>query len=116
MPLPANSAIEAIPLAFARMVRTLFSSVLDDFVVPIMYLRGARVLAAWGILGRNLVQGHLGPMLLLYLIKLIKIVLGIVVDAMTFETQTLLCHTARCIGGTGRRRMQRRGFEYRLAG
>jgi len=49
----------------------LVSAVLDDFVVPVMYLRGLRVWPAWGVVCRELVRGHVGPVLLFYLMKFV---------------------------------------------
>jgi len=49
----------------------LVSAVLEDFVIPVMYLRGLRVWPAWGVVYRDLVRGHVGPLLLFYLMKVL---------------------------------------------
>ena len=64
------------------------SGLLDDFVVPVMYLRGRRVLAAWGVFWRQLGRGHVGPILLFYLMK---IVLGMAVAAVAMIATCLTC-------------------------
>jgi hypothetical protein len=44
---------------------------LEDFVVPVMYLRGVRTLAAWGILWREVLPGHVGKIVLFYLMRIV---------------------------------------------
>jgi len=43
---------------------------LVDFVVPVMYLRGVRVMEAWGIFRRELLAGNVGPIALYVLMKI----------------------------------------------
>lgn len=66
----------------------IISSLVDDFVVPVMYLRGQRVMAAWGIVWRELVQGHLGLVLLFYVVK---ILLAIAIAAIALAAMCLTC-------------------------
>ncbi len=60
---------------------TILSLLLSDFVVPAMYLRNERVMAAWGTVGREVLSGHAGTIVLFYLMK---IVLGIGVAVIGF--------------------------------
>lgn len=62
------------------LVLFLIALLLKDFVVPVMYLRGARVLAAWGIFSREIVSGHVGAMILFYLLKIV-VAIGMVIVA-----------------------------------
>jgi len=74
-----------IPLV---LVANLGSSLLNDFVVPVMYLRGRRVLEAWGIFWRELGRGHLWPLVLFYLMK---IVLGMGIGMVALVATCLTC-------------------------
>jgi len=49
----------------------LIAALLEDFVVPVMYLRGVRTLAAWGILWREVLPGHVGKIVLFYLMRIV---------------------------------------------
>lgn len=53
---------------------------LEDFVVPVMYLRGVRTLAAWGIVWREILPGNFWRIVLFYLMKIV-LGLGIAVVA-----------------------------------
>lgn len=64
---------------------------LHNFVVPTMYLRDERVLAAWAIAKRELFDGHLGH-IILYL--LMRILLVILTGVMAAAVGCLTC----CIG------------------
>ena len=64
------------------------AGLLDDFVVPVMYLRQRRVREAWGIFWRELGQGHVGPILLFYVMK---IVLGMGVGVVALIATCLTC-------------------------
>jgi hypothetical protein len=44
---------------------------LEDFVVPVMYLRGVRTLAAWGIVWREILPGNFWRIVLFYLMKIV---------------------------------------------
>ena len=71
-------------IAVATMI---VSALLDDFVVPVMYLRDARVLAAWGIVWRELVREYPGPVLLFYLMRIaLAIAVGVIAIAATCLT------------------------------
>ena len=74
-----------IPLV---LVANVISSLLNDFVVPVMYLRGRRVLAAWGIFWRELGRGHLWPLVLFYLMK---IALGMGIGIAVLVATCLTC-------------------------
>ena len=72
-------AIGALGLFAIILVASVINVVLGDFVVPVMYLRGRRVLEAWGVFWRDLATGHIGPLLLFYLMKwLLGMAVGIV--------------------------------------
>ena len=53
---------------------------LEDFVVPVMYLRGVRTLAAWGIVWREILPGNFWKIVLFYLMRIV-LGLGIAVVA-----------------------------------
>jgi hypothetical protein len=78
------AAIE-IPLTLAAVVIFLF---LEDFVVPAMYLRNVRTMAAWGIVGREVLKGHLGVIILYCLMR---IVLGLAIGICTVLGTCLTC-------------------------
>jgi hypothetical protein len=50
---------------------SLIGMLLEDFVIPAMYLRGARTWAAWGIFGREILCGHVGAIIVFYLLKIV---------------------------------------------
>jgi hypothetical protein len=58
----------------------LIALLLKDFVVPVMYLRGARTWAAWGIFGREILCGHVGAIIVFYLLKIV-LAIGIAIIA-----------------------------------
>jgi len=71
------SMVMMLPLG---LIGFLIGLLLKDFVVPVMYLRGARVLAAWGVFGREILSGHFGAIVLFYLLKIV-LAIGMVVIA-----------------------------------
>ena len=62
-----TSGLLLVPWGFAAVLVALL---LKDFVVPVMYLRGARTWAAWGIFGREILSGHVGAIIVFYLLKI----------------------------------------------
>jgi len=48
----------------------IFTSVIEDFLVPIMYRRNIRVLDALGVFRREVMPGNLGAVVLFYLMKI----------------------------------------------
>ncbi len=70
------AAVAAIVLGIVLLVpfiliANLVDALLKDFVVPVMYLRDRRVMTAWGIFWRELGRGHVGPLVLFYLMKFV---------------------------------------------
>jgi hypothetical protein len=53
-----------IPLGF-------ISLLLDDFVIPVFYLRGGSLGDAWGIVRRDLIASNAGPVFVFYLLKMV---------------------------------------------
>jgi len=91
----SGATLGAMLLGFAllfplMLITNLISSLLEDFVVPVMYLRGLRVWPAWGVVYRELVRGHVGPVLLFYLMK---VVMGMAVALVAI----LVCCITCCI-------------------
>lgn len=78
----------ALSVIAILLAAAIISSLLDDFIVPIMYLRGTRLGGAWGVFWRELAQGHLGPLLLFYVMKM---VLSIAVAAVGLAAMCLTC-------------------------
>jgi len=66
----------------------IISLLLNDFVVPAMYLRNERVMTAWGTVRREVLSGHAGTIVLFYLMKFV-LTLGVGVA-------TLLAACATC--------------------
>ena len=64
-----------------------------DFVVPIMFLRRHRCLAAWKELGK-LISGHVGTFILYFLFQ---IVLAITIVALVFGVIIITCCIAGCL-------------------
>ncbi len=62
--------VTALLLLGGLVVMNLFL-LLNDFVVPAMYLRGQRVTEAWGTVYREVLCGHLGRIVLFYLMRLV---------------------------------------------
>ncbi|MCX5685170.1 MAG: hypothetical protein NT049_16025 [Planctomycetota bacterium] len=60
---------------------------LDDLVIPVMYLRGLGVWAAWGVFGREILSGHIGSVILFWLMR---IAIGL---AIAIATLLLCCFT-----------------------
>jgi len=58
----------------------LIAALLEDFVVPVMYLRGVRTLAAWRIFRHELLPGRFWKFVLFYLMRMV-LGLGIAVVA-----------------------------------
>ncbi|HEY7326140.1 MAG TPA: hypothetical protein VH592_00765 [Gemmataceae bacterium] len=78
-------------LLVAALVSGVITLFLNDFVVPIMYLRRIGVLGAWREFGASMLADHVGTFVLYFLFK---ILLAIIVG---FLTLTLMCCTF-CIG------------------
>ena len=70
----------ALLMTPAIVVLGLVAALLEDFVVPVMYLRGVRMLAAWGILWREILPGNFWKIVLFYLMRIV-LGLGIAVVA-----------------------------------
>jgi len=67
----AAIVVTSLLLIPAMLVLVLIGALLKDFVVPVMYLRGVRALAAWGILWREVLPGHVGKIVLFYLMRIV---------------------------------------------
>jgi len=67
---------------------SIVSALLDDFVVPVMYLRGRRVLEAWSVFYRELGRGHFWVFVLFYVMKF---VLGLAVAVLALVAMCLTC-------------------------
>jgi hypothetical protein len=78
----------ALLMTPAIVVLGLIAALLEDFVVPVMYLRGVRTLAAWGILWREVLPGHGWKFVLFYLMKF---VLGIGVGIAAIVATCFTC-------------------------
>ena len=78
-----------IPLfAFGCVILAAAVAVLEDFLVPVMYLRGVRTLAAWGIVWREILPGNFWKIVLFYLMK---IVLGIGIAVVAILATCFTC-------------------------
>ena len=65
----------ALPCVLAS---ALIGSLLDNLVIPVMYLRGLKVWPAWGVFGREILTGHIGAVILFCLMRiLISLVVAI---------------------------------------
>jgi hypothetical protein len=84
----AGIIVGAALFLLASLVMLVIALLLEDFVVPAMYLRGERVMAAWGTVGREILPGHVGPIVLFYLMKL---VLGIAIGVIALLATCLTC-------------------------
>jgi hypothetical protein len=62
--------------------------VLEDFVVPVMYLRDMRTLVAWGVAWREIISGNVGSVVLFYLMK---IALGLAVAIIAVIATCVTC-------------------------
>lgn len=80
-----------IPLSLIAMVVGLL---LDDFIVPIMYLRNLRTLDAFSIFRAEIARGHVGTIVLYYLLK---IVLAIMSFFIIIIGVLLTCCLAGCV-------------------
>lgn len=69
----------------------ILETLLHDFVVPIMYLRGVGPEDGFRVLGRELLPGHVGTVILFYLMKL---VLGVAAAVLILIGACLTC----CVG------------------
>jgi hypothetical protein len=63
-------------------------ALLDDFVVPLMVVRNARVGEAWRMCRAEVLSGNIGGVVLFYLLRL---VLGIAIVIATFVLSCLTC-------------------------
>jgi hypothetical protein len=58
---------------------TVITLLLEDFVVPAMYLRQQRVMQAWSTVRQELLSGHVGSIVLFYLMKIVlAIAVGVI--------------------------------------
>ena len=73
--------VSVLLFSLAILCLGLIAAVLEDFVVPVMYVRGVRTLAAWGGFRRELLPGRFWTFVLFYLMKFI-LGIGVVVIAM----------------------------------
>ena len=64
------------------------SMLLDDFVIPVFYLRGGKLAEAWASVRREVLADNLGPLLLFYLLK---VVLGVGFLILGMLTACLTC-------------------------
>ena len=78
----------ALLMTPAIVVLGLVVALLEDFVVPVMYRRGVRTLAAWGIFRREILPGRFWKIVLFYLMK---IVLGIGIAAVAIVATCCTC-------------------------
>jgi len=76
----AAIVVTSLLLIPAMLVLVLIGALLKDFVVPVMYLRGVRALAAWGIVWREILPGNFWKIVLFYLMRIV-LGLGIAVVA-----------------------------------
>lgn len=65
---------------------------LEDFVVPIMYLRRTGVMAAWDEFSRSILTGHIGTMILYLLMRLL---MGVVLSVIALFATCATC----CLAG-----------------
>jgi hypothetical protein len=75
-------------LLAGSLVFLLARAVADDFLVPLMYLRGRGIGVAWGEFRRAIVPGNLGAIVLFYLMQ---VVLGIAVASAVMFITCLTC-------------------------
>ena len=87
-----ESAITSIVVCAAVFIITGFAILIvkllmEDFVVPTMYLRDEGVVNAWGIVREEVLAGHVGTVMLFYLMRLlIMIVIGLIATVATCLT------------------------------
>lgn len=77
----------ALLLPFA-VVMAIVNLLLNDFVIPAMYLHNTRVLAAWGLFRGEILPGQVGMIVLFYLMK---IVLGIAIGIIALVVACVTC-------------------------
>jgi hypothetical protein len=75
-------------ILLVALVWGLIQTVAQDFLIPLMYLRGGSVGAAWGEFRRVILRGNLGPIVLFYLMR---IVLGLAAGMLMFLGVCLTC-------------------------
>jgi hypothetical protein len=63
------------------------SHLLDDFVVPFMVLRNARVSDAWGMFRREALTGNVGGIIFFYVLR-VALTLGIILITMVISCVT----------------------------
>ncbi len=80
--------LAGVPLLFAEVLACAIVHVLlEDFVVPAMYLRRQRVLEAWGTVRREVLAGQVGTIILYFLMKLVLAVgVGVIALVVTCLT------------------------------
>jgi hypothetical protein len=76
------------------LVMLVIQLLLEDFVIPVMYLKGLRAWKAWGVFFREVAAGHLGAIILFYLLK---IVLGLAVGLLTCLGCCMTCCLLGCL-------------------
>lgn len=81
----AAAAVIFIPSTLILAVIGLF---LEHFVIPVMYLRGVRTMKAWGLFRHEILAGHVGPIVLFYLMK---IALGIAIGIIALVATCITC-------------------------
>ena len=84
-----SAIVIGLPLLFgAGIVYGIIAVLLEDFVVPTMYLHNAPVMAAWRIVRAEVLAGNLGTIILYFLMK---IVLAIAVGVIGLIATCLTC-------------------------
>ena len=68
------TVVVAVTLGVVRLL-------VNDFVVPVMYLRDVRIMAGLGLFDREILRGHVGKIVVFYLMKIV-LVMGMGVAAM----------------------------------
>lgn len=65
----------------------LISALLEDFAIPVFYLRGGTLSEAWATVRRDVLAGNLGPLLVFYLLKVVlgvgTLILGMLAACLT---------------------------------
>ncbi|UCD76048.1 MAG: hypothetical protein JSV91_03820 [Phycisphaerales bacterium] len=97
-----DSALLGIVVCGAVLIVTGFvfliiNLLLEDFVVPAMYLRDEGVINAWGIVREEVLAGHVGSVVLFYVMRLI-LTIGITFMAMVATCATLCIAALPYIG------------------
>ena len=73
---PGGAAIVAILVGIAMILPTalavmIISLIVHELVVPTMYLRGERIMTAWATVRRELLPGHVWPIVLFFLMRFV---------------------------------------------